>query len=135
MLDVKKWMLKVMSAISSINSKLTVTTLSISITATTGTLVRADAKRYGNIVQVNLVFRNSASVASGSNLFVGTINTVALRPAVAITSGSYYGNHAVNVAVGSGGGITVRNASSTAISMGSNQGNVAFTYIVGGGSA
>lgn len=133
MLDVKKILAKLLGAISTINNKLTVTTPSISITASTGTLVSSQIRKYGNIVQMNVVFRNTASVASGSNIFVGTINTTALRPVVAITSGSYYGNHAVIVSVGTGGVITVRNASPTAITIGaSNQGNVAFTYIVGG---
>lgn len=126
MLDAKKLLSKILN-------KLVVTTPSISISTSTGTLVSSQVRRCGNIVQLYIQVRNNSSVASGGNVFVGTINTVELRPLLPISSGSYYGAHAITGILSSTGSITIRNASSSAVSItGTNVENIAFTYIVGG---
>jgi uncharacterized repeat protein (TIGR02543 family) len=107
------------------------TTPSISITTTTGTLVGANIRRFGNVVQLRLTVRNDASVASGGNVFTGTIATAELRPAIGATGGSFYGAHSIAGTIGVDGTITIRNASSTAVSItGTYTATVSFTYIV-----
>lgn len=108
-----------------------VTTPSIGITTTSGELVGSFVRQYGKIVQVGVTVRNSASVASGANVFTGTLDTEALRPLTYTTGGTYYGAHAIIGSVGTGGAITVRNASSTAVTIsGTNTVSVTWTYVV-----
>ena len=131
MLDVKKLLTKMLTQISTLNSRTTVTTPSISISTSTGTLVTTNIRKQGNVVQLRLTVRNSSSVAAGGNVFTGTISTTALRPVIGVTGGGFYGSHAINGTIGADGGITIRNASSTAVSItGSNTVSVNFTYIV-----
>lgn len=116
---------------SSATEKMSVETITPSITVTTGTLVNSYTRRIGNVVQMCITVRNSASVASGGNFFAGTLNTVALRPQVYTTGGSYYGGHAVSGSIGTAGAIVIRNASSTAFTVsGDNTVSVSLTYIV-----
>lgn len=117
--------------VKAINSELTVTTPSISISSSAGVLVGTNIRRFGNVVQLRLTVRNDASVASGGNVFVGTIDTTALRPIIGATGGSFYGAHAIAGVIGADGTITIRNASSTAVSItGTYTATVSFTYIV-----
>lgn len=108
-----------------------VTIPSISITATSGELVGSFVRQYGKIVQVGVTVRNSASVASSANVFTGTLNTEGLRPLTYTTGGAYYGAHAIMGSIGATGTVTVRNASSTAVTIsGTNTVSVTWTYIV-----
>ena len=113
------------------NQNGSVSTPTISVSATTGTLSGAYARQYGKLVQISLTFQNSSSVASGSNVFTGTLDTEALRPLIVTSGGSYYGAHAIMGFLNQAGAITIRNASSTAVSIGgTNTATVSFTYIV-----
>lgn len=124
-------MLDVKALIAKVLNKLTVTTPSISISATTGTLVGSYVRRFGNVVQLEVTVRNSSSVAAGANVFLGTLNNTDLRPFTFTTGGSYYGAHSIAGSIGTTGTITIRNASSTAVSItGTNTSSVSFTYIV-----
>lgn len=108
-----------------------VSTPTISVSATTGTLSGAYVRQYGKIIQLSITFQNSSSVASGANIFTGTLNTEGLRPLVVTSGGSYFGAHAIMGFLNQAGAITIRNASSTAVSIsGSNTATVSFTYIV-----
>lgn len=116
---------------SSSNDKMGVETITPSITVTTGTLVSCSVRQFGNVVQMLLTVRNSASVAAGGNIFAGTLNTTALRPLIYTTGGGYYGAHAVDGSVGTSGALVVRNASSSAVTIsGDNTASVSLTYIV-----
>lgn len=120
------------STIEQIIDKLeTVSTPSISITATTGTLSSYIVRQWCNVVALQVVFQTAGSVASGSNCFVGTVNTAGLRPAVTANTGSYYGAHALNGSIDSSGKIIIRNASTTAVSVtGANTAGASFIYLV-----
>lgn len=108
-----------------------VATPTASISATTGELVTSYVCQVGKIVQISLTVRNSASVASGANVFTGTLNTADLRPLISTTGGTYYGAHAIMGFLSAAGAITIRNASSTAVSIsGSGTTTLSFTYIV-----
>lgn len=102
------------------------------ITVTTGTLNKAEAIRYGKVVQLMITAQNSSSVASGANIFAGTLNTSSgWIPYRYVTGGSYYGAHAIIGSLGTGGALTMRNASSTAVTIsGSNTATVSLTYIL-----
>lgn len=118
-------------SVSDSNQNGSVSTPTVSVSATTGTLSGAYARQYGKLVQISLTFQNSSSVASGSNVFAGTLDTEGLRPLVVTSGGSYYGAHAIMGFLNQAGAITIRNASSTAVTIsGTNTATVSFTYIV-----
>lgn len=119
------------STVEQILDKLDVKTPTISISTTTGELVSSFVRRYDKIVQLGVTVRNSSSVASSGNVFTGTLNTTALIPLTYITGGAYYGAHAIMGSIGTTGAITIRNASSTSVTIsGTNTVSVTWTYIV-----
>lgn len=113
---------------SQLNETLSVDSPTPSITTITGTLVSSSARQYGNVVQLVVTVRNSSAVASAGNVFKGTLNN--LTPAVYATGASYYDGHCINGAISSGT-ITIRNASSSSVTIsGNNSVTVSFVYIV-----
>lgn len=100
------------------------------ITVTTGVLVEGYVAKYGRTVFMTITVRNTSSVAAEGNVFVGKLNNASLIPAHQATGASYYGRHAIGVMLSTAGNFTVRNASSTAVSMGSS-GTITFslTYL------
>ena len=106
-------------------------TPTLSFTTTTGTLKSYSCRRFGNVVQLRLTFNNSSAVASGANIYEGTLNTTALRPQAVATGASYYGAHAIGGMLNTAGSITVRNASSSSVTIsGDNTATISFTYIL-----
>lgn len=102
-----------------------------SITATKGTLVATQARRFGQVVQLWIQYRNTSSTAGGQNVFEGTLNTTALRPTMSSSGAGYFGEHAMVGFLTTAGDITIRNASSTAITIPSTStSSVAITYLV-----
>lgn len=103
---------------------------SVYVTASTGTRVSCGVARSGMVVQLTLTFRNTSSVASGSNVFVGTLNY--WRPLQTVTGDAYYGEHALSGRISTSGTVTIRNASPTAVTISSeNSSTISFTYITG----
>lgn len=105
-------------------------TPTISITASSGTLNNTVIRRFGNVVQLDISVRNTASTASGGNIFAGTISTTALRPLMVTTGASYYGSYAIGATISTAGAIAVRNADSRSLSAVTSNINISFTYIV-----
>lgn len=106
-------------------------TISPTITASTGTLVSRTGYKYGSVVFLTLVIRNTASVASGANILVGSILETAYRPKAVVTGASYYDAHAISAQINASGQIIVRNASPTAVTIGSSYSvAVSFTYMI-----
>ena len=108
-------------------------TPTISISASTGVLDAYNVVQWGKMVQLWLRVRNTASVAKGGNLFVGTINTANLRPVANISTAAYYNEYAFPAVLNKEGNITCRNANSTAFSTIPASGagvNLGFTYII-----
>ena len=106
-------------------------TITPSITASKGTLVSAGARRFGQVVQLWIQYRNTSSTASGANIFEGTLNTTGIRPALSSSGVGYYGAHAMVGYITSAGAITIRNASSSAVSISSTgTSSVSLTYLV-----
>ena len=113
------------------NLRLTSETPTLSITDTTGSLKSYSCRRFGNVAQLRLTFNNSSAVASGANIYEGTLNTTALRPRAVATGASYYGAHAIGGMLNTVGSITIRNASSSSVTIsGDNTATVSFTYIL-----
>ncbi len=101
------------------------------ISVSTGVLTDGEYIQRGNVIEMRLSFRNTASVASGDNVFVATLNETAIRPAVQTTGATYFGAHTLGGFFNSSGAITIRNASSSAVSFGtSSTGTISFTYII-----
>lgn len=132
MLDVKKLIAKMLNAIGNKQDKLSVTTPSISISATTGSVYSTSVRRWGNFVQLYLAVQNSSTVTAGSNIFVGTVNTTGLRPVLSSRGVGFYAAHAIVGSLQADGSLNVRNASSTNIGAvtGTNNISLVFTYIV-----
>lgn len=106
-------------------------TITPSITASKGTLVSAGARRFGQVVQLWIQYRNTSSTASGANIFEGTLNTTDIRPAMSSSGVGYYGAHAMVGYITAAGAITIRNASSSAVSISSTgTSSVSLTYLV-----
>lgn len=102
-----------------------------SVSVTTGEFVSGQYVKRGNVVQLQVTFRNTSSTASGSNIFEGTINIDEVKPIISMRGTGYYGAHALIGTINSSGEVAVRNASSTAVTIGSsNSTTVAFTYLV-----
>lgn len=127
MLDVKALLTKILQKLASIS---TVTTPTISITASTGTLQGHTIRKYGNIVQLHIQVKKTSATSSGSNVFQGTISTAALRPRMITTSATYLGAYSLPATIGTDGLITVRNATASSLAAMTSNANVSFTYIV-----
>ena len=127
MLDIKKLLTKVLQKLSEIS---TVTTPTISISTSTGSLQSYTIRRCGNIVQLHIQVRKTTATASGSNVFQGTISTAALRPRMITTSATYLGAYSLPATIGTDGLITVRNATASSLAAMTSNANVSFTYIV-----
>ena len=109
----------------------TLETPTVSISATTGTLVSATARRFGQVVQLYMQVRKTSSTAAGANVFVGTLNTTALIPVIPARGASYFGTHSIVGALSAAGEIIIRNASSTAVTIGAGEtAGITFTYLV-----
>lgn len=98
-------------------------------TITAGAFVSGHYKIQGSVVTLNILVKNTASVGSGANVFAGTLNKSNLHPAMMATSAGYYQQHAFGANMATNGAITIRNASSSAITP-TNGANITFTYMV-----
>lgn len=96
----------------------------------TGAFVSATCVRCGNLVTISVSVRNTSAVASGANIFQGRLSSTLPRPYSYITGVSHYGQHAISAGLADDRGILVRNASSTAVTVGAtNNVTISFTYI------
>lgn len=102
---------------------------SISISPSVGSLASATVRQSGNIVQLQIGVANSSEVASGSNIFQGTLNTTALLPAAPASGSTYYGSRTIAGMVSPAGNIVVRNSSPTAGTFSATP-NINFMYLV-----
>lgn len=96
---------------------------------TTGTHNQTWAYREGNVVNLRVAVQNSSSVATGSNLFVGTLATESLRPVAAANSVAYVGSAAVVGILTPAGVLTARVTGATVAA--STAAYLAFTYLAG----
>lgn len=118
------------TSISAIESKQTNKTISVNTTTSTGTFKSANCKRYGNIVWLQLVVTNNASVAGGADIYVGTLSSSLPRPYSFTMGCTYYGNRAIVGNLNSDRRVHIRNAADTAVTIGSsNSAILTFTYI------
>ena len=83
------------------------------VATTTGTRESASVIKYGKTIHFNLTFTNNSSMASGSNVFVGTINKY--RPMITAIGVTYYSSHALVMSINPNGNIIIRNTGSTAV--------------------
>ena len=86
------------------------------------------AVKYDRVIQLRLDISSNTSVASGSNIFEGTIATAGFSPKLYVAGVGYYGSHAIVGRITPTGGIVIRNASSSAVTV-SGTVTVTFTYI------
>lgn len=108
-----------------------VTTIAPTITASTGTLVSCTAFKFGKMVFMTIAVRKTSSTASGANIFTGTLSETAYRPKAIVTGASYYDAHAISAQINTSGAIVFRNASPSAVTIGSSYSvAVSFTYMI-----
>ena len=90
-----------------------------SITATTGVVNSSRIIRYGRVCFFEISVKNNSAVASDNNIFVGTLNETDYLPYLNFArSQDYDGAHACLFGMSTSGGITCRNASTTAVPAG-----------------
>ena len=100
------------------------------VTSTKGTYVSSECYRFGQVVCLSLVFRNTSSVAAGADIYTATFTSTLPRPVFRVTGASYYGLHSIAGALDTNRGVTIRNASDTAYNIPSNSSaGISFTYI------
>lgn len=118
------------TSISAIESKQTNKTISVNTTSSIGTFKSASCKRYGNVVWLQLVVTNNASVESGADVYAGTLSSTLPRPYAFTTGCTYYGNRAIAGSLNAERLVHIRNAADTAVTIGSsNSVTITFTYI------
>lgn len=100
------------------------------ITRTSGGTVSSIVyKRTGNVAMLSFAVAYNTSVAAGANVFEGTIPD-GYRPVTHARGCGYYGAHSIIGQISSTGEITIRNASSTAVTLASGGVGLTFTYII-----
>lgn len=104
-------------------------TSQISVTASTGNILQAWARRWGNVVEIGMRVNNNSEVAAGANIFVGTLNPASLRPLVTTTGSNYIGQRAIAGQISTSGAITIKNTSSSALTLSDNF-YISFIYII-----
>ena len=80
-----------------------------SVSSSVGSLSSVVANQTGNMVHLMVTVYNSSEVASGGNIYQGTLNTTALRPSFQAAGNSYYWARAILGSVNASGTIAVRN--------------------------
>ena len=94
-----------------------------------GTLSAIVYKRSGNVAMLRFTVTDTTSVAAGANVFEGTLAD-GFRPATYAHGCGYYGTHSIIGVISPSGGIVIRNASSTAVTLSSGGVGIGFTYII-----
>lgn len=119
--------------LSKILTSLTTHTETFTITRTSGASITGTPTAYiiGKMCQIRFDLIYSISVASGSNIFVGTLPSK-YAPVSRIVGTSYYGNGVIALDINPSGQITVRNASDHAITI-SGGIILSIQYTLGGG--
>lgn len=126
-------MLKVKELLNKLLQNALLKTDTASITRSSGgTVTKCDVSVRGNVASIAVTLTTTASTASGSNMFVGTMEQ-AYRPAVTSFIGGYTAGKSIIGAVRPDGRVTIRNASSGSIAAAAGFG-LQGTYILGGGS-
>lgn len=94
-----------------------------------GTVSNIVYRRTGNVAMLSFSVAYNTSVAAGANVFEGTIPD-GYRPVTHARGCGYYGAHSIIGQISSTGEITIRNASSTAVTLASGGVGLTFTYII-----
>lgn len=105
-----------------------VTTGSGVISRTSGGTVTDTYHKVGQIVHMGIHATNSSSVSSGSNFFVGTLDS-SMLPSEYVTSVAYTSALTAVLTIDTSGNVIIRNASASSMASGRNL-YFGFTYIV-----
>ncbi len=104
------------------------------ISSSKGTFVSGQIVTYDRIAQLIIRFRNTSAVASGANIYEGTLtkwHPVSLNGS-GVNGIGYFGASALVGYINSSGGIIVRNASNSSVTINSSSNAyVTFTYLMG----
>lgn len=108
----------------------TVSTITVNTTTSKGTYVGSSCHKYGRVVTLTFRFRNTSSIASGADLYTGTLSSTLPLPYDTVSSVTYYGAHALVGVLLTDRSLTIRNASNSAVQFGpSNTASMSFTYV------
>lgn len=122
-------MLNVKALLTKLCQSLIVETGTPTITTTTGTITSVSYAKFRHIVFLTIEYSNSSSVASGGDIFTGTLTNTNLRPTILATGIAYYANKAMVGTIKDTGVILIRNAASTSVAANSVA-VMSFTYII-----
>ena len=125
MLDLKALLNKILTHIKNAT---TLTHPTMSITTSSGVLTQITTTQYNGWIQLYLYVRNASAVASGANIYTGTITTTGLRPQMYCMGCGYIGAYSIMGSITSDGAITIRNSTSRSITTGSNSIVITFVY-------
>ena len=99
-------------------------------TSTSGATLEAQATINGKVCHMILIFSNTNSIASGANFLTANLNNTNFFPKIAVNGTGYYGVHSIIANLTSEGVLTIRNASSTALTLGTGFAAVSLTYLI-----
>lgn len=105
------------------------TTGTYTLTATTGVFSSGSWIRNNNVVQLTILFHNTSSVSSGGKAFEATLPSSVPTPVQNCMGCAYFGSHALTGVMRSNRNVTIVNAHPSAVTMGSTDARITFTYI------
>lgn len=112
------------------SSTSSVKTPTITKTSGAGNVTSVQYYECAGIGQLRIGMSSTTSIASGANAFIGTLEE-GYRPINRIVNNAYYGAYNFAIDINTNGGITVRNASASAVTL-TNGIMLSAIYIVGG---
>lgn len=113
MLNLKKLLYRILTH----TEKWTPKQATVTINVSTGTITRSVARVVGNVMFLTLYITNNASTTAGGNILSGTIVEPKYRPNESAAGVGYYASHSCIGVITKAGALTLRNASSTAVTV------------------
>lgn len=113
MLNLKALLTKLTTALSAAAS---ISSGTPAITITKGTITEANYRKYGPIIQISWVVKNSSQVNAGDDIATGTITTSAVLPISKVMGSNYYGLRPIVSVIRTDGTFVVRNAANSNLS-------------------
>lgn len=120
--------IEIKQMLTNILSQFAVTTPTVNVTPAVGSVRKVEARKCGRIVMLVMQIYNNETVASGANLFTGTLQADGCLPIIAATSSAFFGARSINGVLEANGSIVVRNASAAAMAT-SESSTVGITFV------
>lgn len=93
-----------------------------------GTFTSAEAYRYGNVINLRLVFKAGSSTSVGNNLFVGNVSNIPLPKAISVYGFGFVRSSGLGLSLSATGELTIRVIGAATSNAGDDV-NVSLEYI------